>query len=119
MSTSNQHRGALVDDDDDQTDELVSAEDFLTHYGIAFDPAVVAVNRLHILQRFHQLLAAAGELPSEAEARYQHEAALLGRAYTDFVHSDARTEKVFRVVQRTEPAAVSVSVTELLNSRRE
>lgn len=122
MSTPNHRTPALPGAADDDAEELVSAEDFLTYYGVSFDPAVVQVNRLHILQRFHESLVAAeaaGELSGEAPARYHHEAALLRSAYEDFVHSDAQTEKVFRVFQRQQPAAVTVSVTELLKSRPE
>ena len=77
--------------------DLESAEDFLDFFGVAYDPAVVEVNRLHILQRFHQYLGQypATRLPNRAEYR-----ASLARAYDDFVRSDALTEKVFRVLQR-------------------
>jgi len=78
--------------------ELESAEDFLDHFGIDYAPAVVQVNRLHILQRFHDYLNGhrerAGE-PGRDDCR-----ALLARAYADFVHSDAYTEKVMRVHQK-------------------
>jgi hypothetical protein len=46
-----------MDDFECDLDELESAEDFLNYFGVAFDPAVVHVNRLHILQRFHDYLA--------------------------------------------------------------
>ncbi|WP_312915016.1 nitrogenase-stabilizing/protective protein NifW [Candidatus Competibacter phosphatis] len=36
--------------------EMSSAEDFLLYFGIDFDPNVVEVSRLHILQRFHDYL---------------------------------------------------------------
>ena len=39
--------------------ELSSAEEFLEYFGIDFDGRVVQVNRLHILQRFHDYLAGA------------------------------------------------------------
>ena len=79
-------------------EELVSAEDFLNYFDIAFDQTVVHVNRLHILQRFHDYLAQArrgGEPPSYAD---YHDGLL--RAYGDFVVSDALSEKVFRVLKR-------------------
>lgn len=79
-------------------DELLTAEDFLDYFAIPYEPAVVHVNRLHILQRFHDYLAKqVPELPdddAEARARYRH---WLARAYQDFVASDARAEKVFAV----------------------
>ncbi|GAB0148553.1 nitrogenase-stabilizing/protective protein NifW [Marichromatium gracile] len=83
--------------DDSDLHDLVSAEDFLEHFEIDYDPAVVRVNRLHILQRFHDYLADAEPLPEQAEARHRRRAELLTRAYHDFVASDARTERVFRV----------------------
>ena len=77
--------------------DLESAEDFLDFFGVAYDAAVVEVNRLHILQRFHQYLGKYPQtrLPDHAEYR-----ASLARAYDDFVRSDALTEKVFAVLKR-------------------
>ena len=78
-------------------EELVSAEDFLEFFDVPFEPSVVHVNRLHILQRFHQYLGLypATRLPNRAEYR-----ASLAQAYDDFVRSDALTEKVFAVLKR-------------------
>ncbi len=75
---------------------LESAEDFLEYFGIDHDPAVVQVNRLHILQRFHDYLSA-GSLPAEEEPRRELYRELLQSAYEDFVNSNALTEKVFNV----------------------
>lgn len=89
-------------------DELESAEDFLNYYGIAFDPAVVQVNRLHILQRFHDYLAEVETMPEATHERFGLHRDLLRGAYEDFVHSDARTEKVFRVFKQPEPVRVGL-----------
>jgi nitrogenase-stabilizing/protective protein len=91
--------------------ELSSAEDFLAYFGIDFDPAVVRVNRLHILQRFHDYLSQVEAMPDDPAQRYAVHADLLAGAYSDFVRSDARTEKVFRVFRMHEsrPAAVPLS----------
>ncbi len=75
----------------DDMQDLESAEDFLGYFELPFDERVVRVNRLHILQRFHDYLAA------EDDPGYDRHKALLARAYQDFVESDARTEKVFKV----------------------
>lgn len=78
--------------------ELVSAEDFLDHFGIPYDPQVVQVNRLQILKRLHDDLEAeraCGREPSLDDYRR-----LLIRAYETFVHSNAYTERVMRVHQR-------------------
>jgi len=80
---------------------LSDAEDFLRFFDIAYDPHVVQVNRLHILQRFRQYLrrddSALAALDDTAlRARYR---GLLQQAHDDFVHSTAAREKVFKVFQ--------------------
>ncbi len=89
-------------------DELESAEDFLDYFRVGFDPAVVQVNRLHILQRFHDYLADVEVMPEDDQARFDLHRDLLQGAYQDFVHSDARTEKVFRVFQQPPPVSVGL-----------
>ena len=37
--------------------DLATAEEFLEFFDLPYDPAVVRVKRLHILQRFHDYLA--------------------------------------------------------------
>lgn len=87
-------------------DDLESAEDFLEYFDVAYDPAVVHVNRLHILQRFHDYLAhltAGSEHASDSEIRPLDREGYrfcLSKAYSDFVVSDAITEKVFQVLKR-------------------
>jgi len=79
-------------------EELSSAEEFLEYFDVPYDPAVVHVNRLHILQRFHDYLAKqAPNLPPEDSARHGIYRLWLERAYRDFVESNALTEKVFAV----------------------
>lgn len=78
--------------------DLNSAEDFLEYFDIPYDPGVVQVNRLHILQRFHDYLSRqAAQLPDDEEAARAVYRSWLARAYQDFVASDALTEKVFSV----------------------
>ena len=97
-------------------DELSSAEEFLEYFHIAYQPGVVHVNRLHVLQRFHDYLAAVTDMPEDETARYDRYAVLLERSYQDFVDSDAVTEKVFKVFRMREPQEVSVPLTDLLGS---
>jgi nitrogenase-stabilizing/protective protein len=89
-------------------DELESAEDFLDYFRISHDPAVVQVNRLHILQRFHDYLAEVETMPEDTQARFALHRDLLAGAYQDFVHSDARTEKVFKVFKQHQPVTVGL-----------
>ena len=108
--------------DDDLTleeafEELSSAEDFLSYFNIPFDTTVVHVNRLHIMQRFHDYLAQAEEsMPDDDNYQALHDVykKLLQRAYQDFVESDAVTEKVFKVFHMHEPQNTFVSVDQLL-----
>ena len=105
----------MTDDEFDlDLSELSSAEDFLDYFGITFDPAVVQVNRLHILQRFHDYLEQIDEMPDSTQARWVLHADLLKTAYRDFLASDAATEKVFRVFRMHEPRAVSVPLSDLM-----
>lgn len=82
---------------------LSSAEEFLDFFGVAYEPRVVHVNRLHILKRFYQYLhreEGLGGLDDVAMFRRYRD--LLARAYDDFVHSSAQREKVFKVFQDAE-----------------
>lgn len=97
-------------------EELSSAEDFLDYFEVPYDPAVVHVNRLHILQRFHDYLGEAAGSPGDDEARRSLYAEKLTLAYSDFVASDARTEKVFKVFRMHEPVSVEVPLSELFSN---
>ncbi len=87
---------------DEALEELVSAEDFLNYFGIEYEPSVVQVNRLHILQRFHNYLGKE-KMPQDEAARRALYVTQLQQAYLDFVQSDALTEKVFKVFHMHEP----------------
>ena len=97
---------------DEAMEELVSAEDFLNYFAIKYEPSVVHVNRLHILQRFHNYLAKA-TLPEVEAARRVVYTTLLAQAYQDFVKSDALTEKVFKVFHMHEPQVKFVPISSI------
>ena len=85
---------------EDDLEELSAAEEFLQFFQVEYEASVVHVNRLHILQRFHNYLHQASEsMPEDSKARWLVHQRLLQRAYQDFVESDALTEKVFQVFQ--------------------
>ncbi len=83
-------------------EDLSSAEDFLNYFDVPHEPSVVHVNRLHILQRFHDYLSKqeAGKAPE-----YEAYRKWLVMAYEDFVKSDALTERVFSVLQKADGSA--------------
>ena len=94
-------------------DELQSAEDFLEYFSIEYDQKVVHVNRLHILQRFHDYIAQVETPPENEESLRALYADLLQGAYEDFVRSDALTEKVFKVFHMHEPQQTFVPLGDL------
>jgi len=96
---------------EDDIEDLESAEDFLQYFGLSYDQTIVHVNRLHILQRFHDYISkGADSMPEDESSKYQVYKQLLERAYQDFVDSDAQTEKVFKVFKMMEPQTVFVSL---------
>ena len=97
---------------EDDLDELSSAEDFLEYFEVPFEASVVHVNRLHILQRFHDYLTQV-QMPQDEAARRALYAEQLQRAYGDFVNSDARTEKVLKIYKQSGPQVAFVSVDQL------
>jgi len=96
-----------------ELDELESAEEFLEYFGIPYEPSVVQVNRLHILQRFHDYIDDIQVMPEEEQARHDLYAGLLNGAYHDFVESDAMTERVFKVFRMHAPISVEIPLGEL------
>lgn len=103
---------------DEAMEELVSAEDFLEYFGIAYDTSVVQVNRLHILQRFHNYLGKE-TLPEDEDARRTLYVTKLEQAYQDFVKSDALTEKVFKVFHMHEPQTKFVPLSSITVNKKD
>lgn len=103
---------------DEAMEDLVSAEDFLNYFGIEYDPSVVHVNRLHILQRYHNYLGKA-TLPELEEGRRMMYTTLLTQAYQDFVKSDALTEKVFKVFHMHEPQVKFVPISSITVNKKD
>lgn len=103
---------------DEAMEDLVSAEDFLDYFGIEYEAPVVHVNRLHILQRFHNYLSKE-ILPEAEDARRAVYIAKLQQAYQDFVKSDALTEKVFKVFHMHEPQTKFVPISSITVNKRD
>ncbi|NOS73038.1 MAG: nitrogen fixation protein NifW [Methyloglobulus sp.] len=99
---------------EEELEELESAEDFLQYFQLDYIPSIVHVNRLHILQRFHDYLQQAAEgMPEDEAPKREVYSKLLMRAYQDFVESDAQTEKVFKVFAMGEPQSAFVALTDI------
>ena len=94
---------------DEKLEKLSSAEAFLESFAVEYAPRVVHVNRLHVLQRFHDYLDQGKDaMPATDSGRRAVYKRLLERAYHDFVQSDALTEKVFQVFRMHEPQTTFV-----------
>ncbi|MDD5273412.1 MAG: nitrogenase-stabilizing/protective protein NifW [Methylovulum sp.] len=99
---------------EEEMEELESAEDFLQYFQLPYEASVVHVNRLHILQRFHNYLQqGADSMPEDETAKRVVYSKLLTRAYQDFVESDAQTEKVFKVFHMGEPQTAFVALSDI------
>lgn len=104
---------------DEAMEDLSSAEEFLDYFAISYEPSVVHVNRLHILQRFHDYISKAGDVSEDDDARRAQYTTLLQQAYQDFLTSDALTEKVFKVFHMHEPQTQFVPLTSITINRQD
>lgn len=93
--------------------DLQSAEDFLDYFSVNYQPSIVHINRLHILQRFHNYMAKQAMLATNEASAYKLYKELLTKAYEDFVNSDAQTEKVFKVFKLHETQQAFVPLSDL------
>ena len=100
------------DELESELEEMSSAEDFFIYFGVDYDPRVVMVNRLHILQRFHDYLESDQGGPQDGESWWDYYTRNLTMAHSDFIGSSAQREKVFKVFD--EPKPVFVPLEELL-----
>ena len=80
----------------EQLKKLSTAEEYFRFLGVAYEPAILNVARLHILRRMGDNLRATGMEPDEEKARAYFRAHL-EQAYLDFVHSTPMQERVFKV----------------------
>ncbi len=71
--------------------ELDSAEAFLRHFGIAYEPAIVQAYRLPLLRHFRAALSS-NAAPADADARQTFYADCLARAYQRFANREGRGE---------------------------
>ena len=82
----------------DDLKRLSAAEEFFQYLGVAYEPGVMNVARLHILKRMGQYLASEPAQGSDAELRARC-AEHLKTAYADFVARTPIEARVFKVHQ--------------------
>ncbi|MGF1499612.1 MAG: nitrogenase-stabilizing/protective protein NifW [Elainellaceae cyanobacterium] len=91
--------------------QLSTAEEYLDFFGLAYDPKIVSVNRLHILRKFSEFvqeLNLGDQNLSEAETLEQYRVALQN-AYDLFLTSNAVEQKLFKVFQQPHNSVVTLS----------
>ncbi len=77
--------------------QLTDAEQYFEFFDLPYNPSIVNVNRLHILQKFSRLIRQCDTTTlSEAEALSQYRSALQ-QAYTLFLSSNSLEQKLFKV----------------------
>jgi nitrogenase-stabilizing/protective protein len=100
----------------DRLATLSTAEDFFDFLGVAYDPAVLAVVRLHILKRMGEYVRANADALAEADdaTAVAYCRAHLDRAYQDFLESSPLEERVFKVLKEavapSSPPLVQLSI---------
>jgi nitrogenase-stabilizing/protective protein len=104
MTMSCIHTPELAPDIMAKLRKAASAEEFFTLLGVAYDPKVLNVARLHILKRMGEYLAGEdidGVPDRVAAARCR---SVLERAYEEFVTTSPLEARVFKVLkQAVEP----------------
>lgn len=78
---------------------LSSAEDFFAALGLAFDPAVLRVARLHIMKRMGEYLATDDLDGLPARVVIARCRSYLERAYQDFTASSPLEQRVFKILK--------------------
>ncbi|SFJ62870.1 nitrogenase stabilizing/protective protein NifW [Bradyrhizobium sp. Gha] len=83
----------------DRLGKACAAEEFFSLLGVAYDPKIVNVARLHILRRMgHYFVQEQFADAPEAEIRARCKA-MLEQAYADFVSSSPIEQRVFKVLK--------------------
>lgn len=81
-----------------QFNQLKDAEEYFQFFGLAYDPKVVNVNRLHILRKFSQLVQDEDKSQPEEQRLMAYRQALQN-AYDLFLTSSSVEQKLFKVFQ--------------------
>lgn len=92
----------------DGVDELQTAEDFLTYFGVPFAPERVKVIRLHLMHRFHEALSA-GPTPATPVLGWQLAHTVLAETYQTLQEGELAQHSTLRVYRRLDPFFVPFS----------
>lgn len=101
-----------------QFNQLQDAEEYFDFFGLPYDPQIVNINRLHILQKFAQLIESVDENLSEQQKLDAYREAFQS-AYDVFLSSSSVEQKLFKVFQQKPKNVVMVSEIELEGSEQQ
>lgn len=98
-----------------QFNQITDAEAYFEFFGLAYDPQIVNINRLHILRKFSQLIADADQSSAEQSEQQQLQTyrQALQAAYSVFTISSSVEQKLFKVFQDRPKNIVMLSEIEL------
>ncbi|TVQ17733.1 MAG: nitrogenase-stabilizing/protective protein NifW [Leptolyngbya sp. DLM2.Bin15] len=81
-----------------QFNQIKDAEAYFEFFGLAYDPQIVNVNRLHILRKFSQLVKTEDPSQDDDQLLKAYRQALQ-TAYNLFITSNSVEQKLFKVFQ--------------------
>jgi hypothetical protein len=88
----------------DKLNSLGAAEEFFEALGLAYDPKIVSVSRLHILKRMGQHIASLGEASGDDAEILQTCRAALQAAYAEFETKSPIETRLFKVLKDRDPS---------------
>ncbi len=77
--------------------QLTDAEQYFDFFNLPYDREVVSVNRLHILQKFSNIIKGLDLVAASETDILDHYRAALQQAYTLFLSTNALDHKLFKV----------------------
>ncbi|WAL58428.1 nitrogenase-stabilizing/protective protein NifW [Thermocoleostomius sinensis] len=77
--------------------QLTDAEQFFDFFDLPYDPNIVNVNRLHILQKFSALIKQLNDDQFSEIEKLDYYRSALQQAYTLFLTSNSLEQKLFKV----------------------
>jgi nitrogenase-stabilizing/protective protein len=89
--------------------QLTDAEQYFEFFGLPYDPTIVNVNRLHILQKFSNLVKGLDLTGASEEAILNQYQQSLQQAYDLFLSSNSVEQKLFKVFNEKPTNVVMLS----------
>ncbi len=89
--------------------QLTEADQYLQFFDLPYDPEIVNVNRLHILQKFSNLIKELDLTGASEEEALNQYAQALQQAYNLFLSSNSLEQKLFKAFKEPPQNVVMLS----------